>query len=107
MNKTDIRNLFSGLCCSVCHHDFNEDSVKVKREEKNLYVLEIVCPECGKNFGLALLAKPERESTKNDTPFEIQECPLPINYDDVLNAHNFIDKLEKDWEKYIPDDYKL
>ena len=32
----------------MCHHDFNEDSVKVKREEKNLYVLEIVCPECGK-----------------------------------------------------------
>ena len=106
MDITELRKLFSGLCCSVCHHDFNEDAVKVKREEKNLYVLEIICPECGKNFGISLLAKNQQEEIKDDTPLEIQECPLPISYDDVLNAHQFIDNLEKDWNKYIPDDLK-
>ena len=28
-------------------------------------------------------------------------------YDDVLDAHNFIDNLEKDWTKYIPEDFKI
>ena len=107
MDKTELRNLFSNLCCSVCRHDFNEEAIKVKREEKDLYVLEIVCPECGKNFGLAILSKASAKNNDKDTPLEIQDCPLPISYDDVLNAHQFIDNLEKDWTKYIPDEFKL
>ena len=106
MNELNFKNLFAGLCCNVCHHDFNEDAVKVKREEKNLYVLEIICPECGKNFGIALLAKNQNDAQNIDTPLEIQDCPLPVSYDDVLDAHEFIDNLQKDWTKYIPDEYK-
>ena len=50
----------------------------------------------------ALSIKEEKE----DEALEIQDCPLPISYDDVLDAHHFIDKLEKDWTKYIPDELK-
>ena len=105
MNKSKLKKLFENMCCSVCRHDFDEDAIFVKREEEGLLVLQIVCPECGKSFGLALLGTGE-ESVKEDEPLEFQECPQPINYDDVLDAHNFIDKLEKDWTKYIPDEYK-
>lgn len=108
MNKSELKKLFSGLCCSVCKHDFDENSFIIKREEKNLLVLQIVCHECGKSFGLAFLGTGavtlKDEST--ETELEIQDCPLPISYDDVLDAHKFIDKLEKDWTKYIPDDLK-
>ena len=34
-----------------------------------------------------------------DEPLEFQPCPMPITYDDVLDAHHFIDKLEKDWNQ--------
>ena len=105
MKKSTLRKLFSELCCSVCKHDFKEDSIKVKREEKNLLVLQIVCQNCGKSFGLAFLGTNVIEE-KEDDAFQMVDCPLPISYDDVLNAHEFIDNLEKDWTKYIPDDLK-
>ena len=105
MDKTKLKKLFSGLCCSVCRHDFDEDAIFIKREEENLLVLQVVCPECGKSFGLALLGTGALSvKDKEDTPLEIQDCPL--SYDDVLDAHKFIDKLEKDWTKYIPDELK-
>lgn len=108
MDKSKFTKLFSGLCCSVCKHDFDNDAIYVKREEKSLLVLQIICPDCGKSFGLALLGtgaisvKEEQE----DDALVIQDCPQPITYDDVLDAHHFIDKLEKDWTKYIPDELK-
>ena len=104
MDKSKLKKLFSGLCCSVCKHDFDEEAIFIKREEKNLLVLQIICPECGKSFGLALLGTGALsvKDEKDDDALEIQECPLPISYDDVLDAHHFIDKLEKDWTKYIP-----
>lgn len=107
MEKAKIKKLFSGLCCSVCRHDFDEDAIFIKREEKNLLVLQVVCPECGKSFGLALLGTGAL-SVKDvvDEPLEFQPCPMPISYDDVLDAHHFIGKLEKDWNKYIPDELK-
>ena len=105
MKKSKLKKLFANMCCSVCKHDFDENSIIIKREEKDLLVLQIICPECGKNFGLALFGTNEN-SIKDDSPLEFQECPLPINYDDILDAHNFMDKLEKDWTKYLPEDYK-
>ena len=92
MDKSKLKQLFSGLCCSVCKHD--------------LLVLKIICPKCGKSFGVALLGTSGFEIKEGESPFEIQETPLPINYDDVIEAHKFIDKLEKDWTKYIPDELK-
>ncbi len=108
MDKKKLEKLFSGLCCSVCKHDFDMEAITVKREEKNLLVLQIVCPECGKSFGLAFLGTGavEVKEDKEDEALVFQDCPLPINYDDVLDAHHFIDKLEKDWTKYIPDELK-
>lgn len=102
MDKTTLEKLFSGLCCSVCGHDFDEKSIFIKREEKDLLVLQIICSECGKSFGIALLGTSSISVKQEDDALTIQDCPLPISYDDVLDAHHFIDKLEKDWIKYIP-----
>ena len=108
MEKSVLKKLFSGLCCNVCKHDFDEDAIFIKREEKDLLVLQIVCPECGKSFGMALLGLGglALKSDLKDDALEIQPTPMPISYDDVLDAHQFIDKLEKDWSKYIPDELK-
>ena len=106
MKRKKLVKLFSGLCCSVCKHDFEEDSIFIKREEKNLLVIQVICQNCGKSFGLALLGTNGFEIKETDSPFVIQDCPEPITYDDVIDAHKFIDKLEKDWSKYIPDELK-
>lgn len=106
MKKSKLKKLLSNMCCSVCGHDFDEAAINIKREEENLIVMQIVCSECGKSFGIALLGADENSIKEDDNALTFQECPAPINYDDVLDAHNFIDKLEKDWTKYIPENFK-
>ncbi len=106
MEKSKLKKLLSGMCCSVCRHDFDENAITVIREEKELLVLRITCPDCGKGFGIALLGT-GKDCVKDDEPLEFKPCPMPISYDDVLDAHNFFDKLDKDWTKYIPDNLKI
>ena len=105
MEKSRLKKLLSGMCCSECRSDFEEDGITIIREEKELIVLRITCEKCGKGFGIALFGA-GKDSIKEETPLEFQECPMPISEDDVLDAHKFIDKLEKDWTKYIPDNLK-
>ena len=111
--KRDImkkfQKLFSDLCCSACGNSFDENSFSVLREEEGLLVLNIVCSVCKKSFGIAVLGfNPiafKGEPCEDDI-LELEEAPAPVNYDDVLDAHNFINSLEGDWMKYIPDKYK-
>ncbi len=105
MNKSDIKKLLSNMCCSECKKDFDEESIVILRNEKDLIVIQIVCSNCGKSFGIAFLGTAGVKGDENK-PLEFQTCPKPIDYDDVIEAHNFIDKLEKDWSKYIPDELK-
>jgi hypothetical protein len=94
--------LFSNLCCSHCKSGFDEDSVTIKREEAGLIVFNLACKRCGKNFGAAFLGFSGLELQENAAPLEVQEGPEPISYDDVLDAHRFIQELEGDWQKHLP-----
>lgn len=109
MSKLNIQKLFSDLCCSNCGHDFDEDSVFVLREEEGLFVLQVICPNCQKSFGVAILgmesiAVKDKEDAK--LALQLKDFPEPISCDDVIDAHRFIQKMDKDWQKYIPDEYK-
>ncbi len=111
MDKTKLKKLFSDLCCSVCKSDFDEDSIKILRQEDCLYVVQVVCKECGKSFGLAFLGLESITLKPGDMddeylPLEIKDGPDPISTDDVLNAHDFIKSLDKDWQKHIPEDFR-
>ena len=110
MNKKIINILFSDMCCSECKTDFTDDSVFVLRKEKNLTVIQVVCQNCGKSFGIALLGdceeKKQENFAKSELALQIQDGPDAINYDDVIDAHNFFKNLDDDWEKFIPEDIK-
>lgn len=106
--KRKISKLFKELCCSACKADFTEDSVVIMREEKTpeeeMIVFRLACNECGKSFGVAFLGISDFELKnycEEDSVLHLSESPEPINTDDVLNAHKFIKKLDKDWQKYI------
>lgn len=111
MNKSKIKRLFADLCCSSCKSDFDEDSIKIMREEDCLYVVQIVCKKCKKSFGLAFLGlesimlKPEDVKDEALT-LKIEDGLPAIGYDDVIEAHKFIKDLDKDWQKHIPEDFK-
>jgi len=103
-DKIDI--LFKNLCCSRCKSDFDEQSVKLLRQENDVLVVHLSCNNCGKDFGISFLG------TKNLNAqfFDIEKTPLrmiedmpPISKDDVLDAHKFIKDLDEHWTKYLPE----
>lgn len=106
--KRKITTLFKDLCCSACKSDFDESSVLIMREEQTkgeeMIVIRLVCQECGKSFGVAFLGICDFELKNyadDNLTLHMQDGSNPINADDVLNAHKFIKKLDKDWQKFI------
>ena len=109
MEKSEIKKLFASLCCSRCGHDFEDESFNIIREDEHFCVVRVVCAECSKSFGMALLGYQPLDASESPTDeemaLEIQEGPPPITCDDVIDAHNFIKNLDKDWQKHIPKDF--
>lgn len=108
--KRKITKLFKDLCCSACKSDFSEESVDVMRKEttpeEEMIVFRLACQNCGKSFGVAFLGISDinlKNYKEEDLALEVQEGPPPINTDDVLDAHKFIKKLDKNWQKFISD----
>lgn len=106
--KRKVATLFKELCCSVCKADFNEDSVIIMREEKTpdeeMIVIRIICQKCGKSFGVAFLGISDfelKDRSDKDLVLQVQDGPSPITADEVLDAHKFIKKLDKNWQKFI------
>lgn len=108
--KRKIATLFKDLCCSACKSDFDENSVLIMREEKTedeeMLVVRMICQHCGKSFGVAFLGISDlslKNYSDDDLTLHLQDGANPISADDVLDAHKFIKKLDKDWQKFISD----
>ncbi len=102
-----VKLIFSKMVCSCCDKQFTPDCVEIIRVEDNLAVVKIVCTNCQKNYGIAIVGIEtvgEEEELEQDY-VQIPDLP-PITTDDVIEAHKFIDKLGSDWTKYIPDELK-
>lgn len=104
--KRKIALLFKELCCSQCKSDFDENSVKIMREEDEMLVIKLICNDCGKSFGVAFLGISDfdlKNETDEDLALEVQDGAKPISTDDVLDAHKFIKDLDNNWKKFIAD----
>ena len=108
--KRKIATLFKELCCSACKSDFDEKSISIMREEKTedeeMIVLRLTCQQCGKSFGVAFLGISDfelKDYSDDELTLHVQEGANPISTDDVLDAHKFIKKLDKNWQKFIAD----
>ena len=114
MNHIDfIYEFFSHVKCANCQEFFKNDSIQLIRQETNNTVVRIVCSNCGKNLGLAILGvdsakyKNSLELEENtcqteDIPVVLHSEPVPITYDDVIKAHEFFSRLGDDWAKHLP-----
>ncbi len=98
--KKDIKTLLENLCCSNCKAEFDKDSIIIKRFEQELIVAQLFCHHCQKSYGIAFLGFPDGVVTKD--PLEVQEGPDAIDYDDVIDAHRFIQNLDEHWQDYLP-----
>lgn len=103
MENKKLKDLFANLCCSSCRSDFEENSFKILRNESPVCVCQVVCQNCGKSFGLALLGYDP--IVKKKTPLDIVPGPPTITSNDVIDAHNFIKNLDEKWMQHIPKDF--
>lgn len=49
------KDLLSNLCCSNCRSVFDENAFVFVRKEKELRIAKMVCPNCGKDYGLCFI----------------------------------------------------
>lgn len=104
--NTNIKRLLINMHCSRCGADFGDDAIKIMRSENGLLVFQVKCEHCKKCFGMALLGISEKELGQSlDFGLEnFDPDKKPIDYDDVLNAHDFFQNLDENWSKYIKKD---
>ena len=102
-----VKFIFSKMVCSCCDQQFTPDCVEIIRVEGNCAIVKIECIHCHKNYGIAVVGI---ETIEGDTPEDTENVQIPdmpaITFDDVLEAHDFIDKMGSDWMKYIPEEFK-
>ena len=103
MDNKKLKYLFSNMSCSACGADFREDSFKIVEKENSVLVLNLSCKNCLKDFGLVFIDLKHEHSLM---PFCIESTPKLISRNEVIDAHNFIKKLDHSWQKHIPKDFK-
>lgn len=84
-----FKKLFSNLCCSYCRNDIDSDAFSIVRKEKGLNVVRMVCPKCGKDFGIGMLKVHEGVGQPH-VPLEIIQGSQPITFDEVLDVHEYL-----------------
>jgi hypothetical protein len=93
----NVQNLLPNFGCLSCGDGFVKESVNIVRGENGLLVLKIKCVSCERNFGMALLGLEMDELTR---ALDVQKTPA-INYDDVLDAHQYFKDADLNWGKFI------
>lgn len=108
MNTEDyVKFVFSKMVCSCCDIQFTPECVEIIRVEENCALVKIVCTHCGRNYGIAVVGIEtyEREREQEEDKVIIPDMPA-ITFDDVIEAHEFIDNMGADWMKHIPEEFK-
>lgn len=109
MKKSNIKKLLASMKCAECAKGFNENSFTVMRQEDGLFVLQVKCKKCSKGFGVAilgldkneLLASINEDFTGSSEPESSEGEAKAIDYDDILDAHEFIKNLDENWRKFV------
>ena len=106
MNTEDyVKFIFSKMVCSCCDEQFTPDCVEIIRVEGNCAIVKIECTHCHKNYGIAVVGIETVDEDAECDRVAVPDLPA-ITFNDVLEAHEFIDKMGSDWMKYIPREFK-
>ena len=100
-----VKFIISKMVCSCCDEQFTPDCVEIIRVEGNCAIVKIECTHCHKNYGIAVVGIETVEDETDCDHVVVPDLPA-ITFDDVLEAHKFIDKMGSDWMKYIPKEFK-
>lgn len=123
-----IREYFQQRSCRHCCRNFSSDGIELIREEPGMVVVRVGCSGCGQPLGIALVGMSGGGNQKTTPAAKLrmpgsyppieEDIPYPadwskgdiqrlsksarINYDDVLDAHEFFSSLGADWTRHLP-----
>jgi hypothetical protein len=113
-----VQDYFQRRHCRHCTSRYAAEGIQLVREEPGAYVVRITCSKCHQPLGTALIGLSKTNDPFAGQPAK-QEAPLfptdwskrdierlsnqpAISYDDVLNAHRFVQGLGDDWSANLP-----
>jgi hypothetical protein len=108
-----IQSFFSQMRCNFCSHSFEPDDIQLIRQEDGIFIVNVFCNHCGTQNGVAMVGVespsgvPQFEDPEL-TPEEVSRLAEfePITENDVLDAHHFLQNLDSDWMKFIPQEMR-
>jgi hypothetical protein len=104
--------------CSVCHHEFVPDDIRVVSRTQDMWMMVVTCTEChARNFVAAVLGDGDpdqaqlalRQLSRDDSDADIEimseadEAPdgAPVSIDDVIEMHEFLADFDGDFRRYF------
>lgn len=104
-----IQSFFSRMRCNFCSHSFTPEDIQLLRQEEGIYIVNVYCTHCETQNGVAMVGveASQRDHTFPDPELTDEELMRlaeydPITEDDVLSAHQFINQLDGNWQRFIP-----
>ena len=105
-----IQEYFQQRSCRSCANPFSSEGIQLLREEPGIIVVRVTCSSCGQPLGVAIVGTtPRAQKTRANCPSDWTKKDIErlspkkaIDYDDVLNAHEFFSTLGADWAKHLP-----
>lgn len=99
--------------CSVCHHDFVQDDIRVVSRREDMWMMVVTCTECkNRNFVAAVLGDGDPSKAQlalrrlSEAPAEIEVAAEdaraagePVSVDDVLEMHAFLGGFDGDFRR--------
>lgn len=97
--------------CSVCHHEFVQDDIRIVSRTQDMWMMVVTCTEChARNFVAAVLGDGDpaeaqlalRRLSEAPSGIEVElEDVLPagdpVSIDDVLEMHEFLSGFDGDF----------
>lgn len=122
-----IQEFFTHMKCAFCDSAFETDSIQLIRHEDDIYVVSVHCHQCDTPNGVAMVGVGEVQADGMPGQFDFDYGPAPHDYEDpeltedelerladfepvssndVIEAHRFIQSLDADWLKHVPEELR-
>lgn len=100
--------------CSVCHHHFEPDDIKVLSRKEDMWMMVVNCTEChSRNFVAAVIGdgdpgeaqlalrrlSEQPEAGPDPAPNDAPPAGDPVSVDDVLEMHAFLNRFDGDFRR--------
>lgn len=110
MDEKFIKKLLSNMKCGICSQPYDAANIHVMGHREDLWFLSVHCLSCKSQSLVAAVIKesesPEAVSALIETNPEKSNSYPPVDSDDVLNMHTFLQEFSGDFSSLFPKNKK-